>query len=228
MLLAVVSPGVDGEITTRRFNEILKHMEQKGSFLQSFSFRDSQGYEKFLEVNRQINLRTNSYSHTFEMIRKIIGHNRASSVVTNYRKKFILDQVKWSISFPVELEPSLMDKIFLFDLRLMDYTGCINGAKYESVLDAFLNLKQRGAGGTEVDFSFVPLQFRNGTYDEPIFIFIPCNLAQGELREEILSVGLRYVQEQRIRKALIMRRDFPYIPDELVHADDGDFLVIGK
>jgi hypothetical protein len=228
MQLAVVSPGVDGEISNRRLNEILKNLEHIGCFLQCFSFCDSQEYEKFSEVNMQINLRTNSYSHTFEMIRKILGQNRNTSVEMTYKKDLVIGNTTWSIPFPVELETDLMDKIFFFNLRSMLKTGYVDALQYTSVMEAFLELKRRGAGGTEVDFSYVPLNVGNGAYDEPIFVLVPPTLVQGELRAEILSNGLIYVVEGRIRKALIMKRDFASIPDELVYGEDSDFFVIGK
>lgn len=228
MQLAVISPGVDGEIPRKRLLEILQNLDRRGCFLHVVQFRDSDEYEKFVEVNRQINLRTKSYSHTFEMIKRMIELNPEPFRIETYKKEIGIDQTTWSIPFRVELDPLLIDKIFFFDLRRIFQTTCTKGAKNSSVLEAFLDIKRRGAGGSEVDFSYIPLGLGDGTYLDPLFVLVPCNRAQGKLREEILSAGLSSVMEGRIRKALIMRRDFPFIPNDFVFGDDGDFMVIGK
>lgn len=228
MLLAVISPGVDGEIPRRRLKGIFQELEQKGCFLHFHCFRDSVGYKTFVDVNTQINQRVDSKSRTFETITRMLAHDHDSSIVETYRKEIRVGQTTWSIPFPVDLELSLIDKVFLFDLRLMACNGCIDGTEYSNVLDAFIDLKRNGAGGTEVDLSFIPLLMRNGTYVEPVFILVPCELAKGKLREEILQAGLSLVMEGRIRKALVMKRDLPSIPDELVFGKDDDFMFIGR
>jgi hypothetical protein len=70
-ILAVMAPGSDGEIPLERLEEILQELQEKNLVLDIKEInKESEDYQKYVEVNEQINHRTTSTSGTFEFIKK--------------------------------------------------------------------------------------------------------------------------------------------------------------
>ena len=71
--------------------------------------------------------------------------------------------------FPVQLDQILADKIFYFDLDEIKSQRRDIEVSYENILQAYMQMKELGACGTEVDLTYIPRLIANGQYSDAVF-----------------------------------------------------------
>jgi hypothetical protein len=219
-VLAVVSPGVDGEIPIPRILDIVNKLRKDGSFLGEEIFFDSESFSRFLAVNEAINMRSGSYSHTFKMIRDFSMKMNGSSSLETYLQEIKIGNHTWMLKSPIKLDADLMQKIFYFDLiglSTIDIT-------YPDIFNAFLELKRCGVCATEIDFSHIPIGINDSAYESSLYMLTPATSINEELRKEMLLEGLRLVHSREVGKALIHKDDFALLgiyPGSALYSVDG-------
>jgi hypothetical protein len=151
-LLAVIAPGVDGEIPRKRLVEILKDLEDRGVALERLRIAArSEEYRRFVEVNEQIDRRTTATSRTFRTIRRMIEGDIGPYALETYFKKVVQGGKEKLVPFEVELELGLVSSIRLFGLEGVREASGIGTLRYRDIREAYLVLKGMGATATEVD-----------------------------------------------------------------------------
>ena len=158
-------------------------------------FTNSEEFQKFVEINKKINSRTSSSSHTFRVIEKIASTRPQENVVEAYTKLMRVGERHWGVDFLVELGREFFNKVFFFELRKL---SALRGLKlqYRGILEAFAKFKGVGAGGTEVDLAHVPFSMED--WRNTAFILSPGSYASAELRREIIQYGLEHVQVPKV------------------------------
>lgn len=226
--LIVVAPGVDGEIPCRNLLEILDELNTKGLVLCTEELRtSSSNYKAFRRINDEICSRTGSNSNTFRLIEKVMCSSRAH-ISETLEKMVSIKGRKWKLSLPVDLRQSLAKGIYYFDLRSIH---SIRGVEllYNNIFEAFVKLKQLGAGGTEVDLSFVPASIGEGGYKDTIFFLTPPERLGKRVRKDMLEHGIKLTAEGDIQCSVILAKDrhalnLPPILD--VHEKGGYFDTV--
>ncbi|OEU53860.1 MAG: hypothetical protein BA872_09970 [Desulfobacterales bacterium C00003060] len=223
--LIVVAPGVDGEIPCRNLQEIFDELEGKGLVLDSEELRkNGSSYQTYQRVNNEINSRTRSYSNTFRLIEKVVSSNRAH-ITDTLKKRVSVKERTWKLSFPVDLRSSLAKGMYLFDLKSI-YSIRDAEFSYKNIFEAFMRLKQLGAGGTEIDLSFVPGSIDGGEYKDTVFLLTPPDRIEDTVRKAILEHGIRLTAQGDIQCSVILEKDRHGInlPSNLdVHEKPGCF-----
>jgi hypothetical protein len=204
--LTVVAPGVDGEIPCRNLQEIFDELESKGLLLYSEALRkESSHYQVFQRINDEINSRTRSYSNTFRLIEKVVSSTR-EHVSETLEKKLSVKERRWRLSFPIDLRPSLAKGMYHFDLKSIHSIRDV-GLWYENIFEAFVKLKQLGAGGTEVDLSFVPGSIEGGAYKDTIFFLTPPERLEHSIRKAIIEYGIKLMAQGAIECSVMLEKD---------------------
>jgi len=204
--LAVVAPGVDGEIPSHNLTEIFDALESRGLVLHSEVLRKrSSNYKTFCSVSNRLNSQTGSRSNTFRLIEEIVSSGDAG-ISETLEKKISLKGKRWSFSFPLDLTMSLAKRMYYFDLKAIHSIRDIE-LQYSSILEAFVKLRQLGAGGTEVDLSFVPCRIGGGEYGDIVFLLTPPERVKGEIRQEILECGLKLTGQGDIPCSVMLEKD---------------------
>ncbi|MBU1245875.1 MAG: DUF1152 domain-containing protein [Nanoarchaeota archaeon] len=201
-VLSVVAPGVDGELNKKQLNEIFKEYK-KDDLVLGNEIISKQGveYQKFLNVYNEINLRTNSQSHTCKVIKKLVEEK--SNFKEEYQKRLKIGKKTWVVRFPVELDKNISNRIFYFDLNKIKSTRMDINIKYSNILEAFHNLKKQGVGGTEVDLAYVPGKIKGGKYSDCKFILNPFSRVSIKQKENIINYGLLQVNKGKIKNLII-------------------------
>lgn len=203
--LAVIAPGVDGEISHQDLTEIFEELERKNPVLGFHEIKEeSFAYRRFVEVKRALD--RISHSHTCDMIERIVRENPQADIEEDYRKMYGIEKRYWEVKFPVKLLRDLVSRIFYFDLKGIKALRSDIPIQYETVLDAFVQLKRMGAGGTEVDMSYVPMSCKNGQYTPPVFLLSACSRTREKDKEEMYGYGVQMVAEGKIQRALVVDR----------------------
>ena len=204
--LTVVAPGVDGEIPCQNLQEIFEELESKGFLLYAEALRkENSNYQVFQRVNNEINSRTGSYSNTFRLIEKVVSSTR-EHVSETVKKKLSVKEKRWELSFPVHLRPSLATAMYCFELKSI-HSIRDAGLWYEDIFEAFVKLKQLGAGGTEVDLSFVPGSIKDGAYKDTVFFLTPPQRVDENIRKAILEYGIKLTAQRAIACAVMLDKD---------------------
>lgn len=204
--LAVIAPGVDGEIPGRQLKEIFEELEARALIVSSEKMdRESAAYQRFKRINREINSRTGSQSNTFRLVEKVL-EQPGSNILERLEKKIRIGEKAWRLSFPVELESTLSASAYYFELESI-HAIRRKALSYRNVFEGFIQMKQLGAGGTEADLSFVPRRLENGRFGEIIFLLTPCQRIEGEERKEIIEYGLALTDRGYIPHALVSEED---------------------
>jgi hypothetical protein len=226
--LIVVAPGVDGEIPCRNLQEILDELNTKGLVLCIEELRtSSSNYQAFRRINDEISSRTASYSNTFRLIEKVMCSSRAH-ISETLEKRVSIKGRKWKLSLPVDLRQSLAKCIYYFELRSIHSIRNV-GLSYKNIFEAFVKLKQLGAGGTEVDLSFVPGSIEGGDYKDTIFFLTPPERLGRRERKGMLEHGVKLTADGDIQCSVILAKDrhtlnLPPILD--VHEKGGYFDTV--
>lgn len=203
--LVVVAPGVDGELTSVQLGEIFRDFEGKDTVkAQEQLNTKNRNYKTLAKVYDEINRKTHSSSHTADIFRKIV--EGMSDFAEIYRRNLRVHERVWNVTFPVQLNPALADKIFYFDLDKVKSQRRNICVSYESVLQAYVQLKEMGVCGTEVDLTYVPKRIGNGEYSHCVFILDPFSRVSDALRKEIIDYGISKIKE--IGEVLIQEKDF--------------------
>ena len=206
--LSVAAPGVDGEISCQNLEEIFDEFEQKGLVLASEELKKgSSGYRAFQRINNEINSRTGSRSNTFRLIEKVVSSTSPHIADTIKKGRVVKGKRwRWKLSFPVDLKPSLAKRIYHFDLKSI-HSIRDTGLCYKNILEAFMKLKRLGAGGTEVDLSFVPGCIEGGKYKEILFLLTPPERLEDRVRKAILEHGIKLTAQGEIERSVILKKD---------------------
>jgi hypothetical protein len=120
--------------------------------------------------------------------------------------------------------------MYYFDLKAID---SIRGMDllYSSILEAFVKVRQRRAGGTEVDLSFVPSRIEGEEYKDAVFLLTPPERLKGEMRREILEYGLRLTTQGDIPYSIMLEKDTLSLdlPSTLdVLEKEGGLCIVGQ
>ncbi|PXF59009.1 MAG: hypothetical protein C4B58_04855 [Deltaproteobacteria bacterium] len=206
--LAVVVPGVCGEVPRERIDDIIAESRKNHSLIDVIDFNEySPYYKKYEMLNREINHRTGSYSHTEWMIKGIVQQKPAANIKAVYEKSYQIGKREWRIRFPVEIGKDYFNRIYFFDLKHFKSHRSHIKMKYHTVIDGFMKSRLMGTCGTEVDMSSVPLQFEKEEMKMPVFLLTPCCHTDAVQRRDIINYGLRKVTEGSIDRVLIYAKD---------------------
>lgn len=226
--LTVVAPGADGEIPCRNLQEIFDELKNKGLVLCTEDMRkSSSNYQTFRRINNEINSRTGSYSNTFRLIEKVVC-SKSAQISETLEKRVSVKGRRWKLSLPVDLRRSLTKGMYHFDLKSIHSIRDV-GLSYKNILEAFVKLKQLGAGGTEVDLSFVPGSMESGEYKETIFLLTPPERLEGRVRKGILEYGIKLTSQGDIQCSAILAKDRHALnlpPNLDVHEKGGCFGTV--
>ena len=181
--LSIVSPGVDGEIPHPKLVEIFAELQLQIPFQVSQFTKDSEALQKFLALNQELNKQTGGFSKTADAIEKTL--DAKDSFQEPYKRVLRLGKRTIKLPFTVELGKEFFGKIFQMDLRAFAQLRKEFLLKYDSILEAYAEVKRRGAVATEIDFSHVPLSMEKP--EEGIFMFTN---VPGKVREEALRYFL--------------------------------------
>lgn len=214
--LSVIAPGVCGEIHHERMTSIIEDFRKSNFFIEKTRYTEnSLEYQKFDKVNSEINLETASYSHTEQIIQKIIQFRKDQNFKSNYKRKYKIGEKEYLINFPVEIGKEYFNSIYYFDLREIKSARKKLTMKYHSVLEGYLKIRYTGICGTEIDLSFVPAKFIGGKYESPIFLLTPCCYTDTNQRKDILRQGFKMVLDNRLNFAIILKKDKDMIPQNI-------------
>jgi hypothetical protein len=221
--LTVIAPGVDGEIPCENLQEILNELEEEGLVLGFEELTKSSGhYQAYQRINREINSRTSSVSNTFRLIEMVLASPRAH-ISETLEKRVSVEGRIWNLSFPMDLRPFLAKGVYYFDLRSI-YSMRNTRLSYQSVFEAFKKLKELGAGGTELDLSFVPSSIDGRGYQDAVFLLTPPDRLDEGIRKEILEYGIKLTALGDIGCSVILAKDRHafHLPPELdVHENEN-------
>jgi len=226
--LVVAAPGVDGEIRARNLTDIFRQLEGKGLVLGSEVLEEeSRPYQAYRTVGNLLNGRTGSRSNTFRLIEKVLS-SKSPHLSETLQKRVSLKGRKWTLSFPLDLRLPLAGKMYYFDLK----TLCAikkTRLSYDSILHAFATVRQLGAGGSEVDLSFVPCAIGAGGYGKVVFLLTPPERVKEEKRKAILEYGVKLTGQGDIPCSVMSgkdARDFRFPPDLEVLEMDAGFCAV--
>ena len=189
--------------------------------------RGSSHYKVYERVNREINSRTGSRSNTFRLIERVLSTSN-SSLLESREKKVSIKERKWSLHFPVDLWPSLAKGVYHLDLKgVHDMRDA--ELIYENVFEAFAELKALGAGGTELDLSFVTGSMYGRGHKDALFLLTPPDRMEETTRKEILEYGVRLTSRGDIQRSVILAKDrgvFELPPNLDIHESDWGSNVL--
>ncbi|RLB82934.1 MAG: hypothetical protein DRH17_04045 [Deltaproteobacteria bacterium] len=204
--LTVVAPGVDGEIPCQNLIELFDELKSKGLVLGSEALgKSSSNYQVFQRISKHISSQTRSHSNTFRLIEKVVSATSAH-ISETIEKRVSVKGRRWRLSFPVDLKPSLAKGMYHFNLKSVHSIRDVR-LRYEKIFEAFLKLKQLGAGGTEVDLSFIPRAIAGGAYKDTIFLLTPPERLKGKVRKDILEYGIKLTEQGDIPCSVILEKD---------------------
>lgn len=215
LYLSVISPGVCGEIGMARMASIIDEFRNSKFFVWHKNYTEqSQEYQKFKMVNNAINQKTSSYSHTEQIINRIVQYKGNENFKSIYEKKYRIGEKEYSLSFPVEIGRDYFNSIYYFDLKQVKSAKRGLTMRFHSVLEGFLKVRT-AVCGTELDLSFVVDNFGNGN-NNPIFLLTPCCYADANQRSEIMRFGVEEIKNGKIKYAITMKENknlTPYDPE---------------
>jgi len=188
--LTVIAPGVDGELSSKQLTEIIGN-ERVLSREQITP--ESRNYQTFVRVYDEINRRTNSSSHTGDVIKKIVEGK--SDFTEEYQRCLGVHDRSWDVSFTVQLKRELAREIYYFDLETVKSQRRDICVSYENILQAYMQMKEMGSSGTEIDLTYVPRRIKNGDYSDCIFVLDPFSRASKNQRKELVEYGLSRIKE---------------------------------
>ncbi|MBW1742995.1 MAG: DUF1152 domain-containing protein [Deltaproteobacteria bacterium] len=204
--LTIVAPGTDGELPSQNLQEILSEFQREGLVLGfEEQTRGSSHYKVYERVNREINARTGSRSNTFRLIERVLSSSN-SSIFESREKKVSIKERKWNLSFPVDLWPSLAKGVYHLDLKGV-HSMREAGLSYKSVFEAFTELKALGAGGTELDLSFVTETIDDRGCHDIVFLLTPPDRIEESVRKEILTYGIQLTARGDIPCSVLLAKD---------------------
>jgi hypothetical protein len=203
--LTIIAPGTDGELPSQNLQDILSKCQREGLVLGFEELtRGSSHYKVYERVNREVNSRTGSRSNTFRLIEKVL--DSSANVQDVREKRVFVKERKWHLSFPVDLWPSLAKGMYHLDLKGV-YAMRNAGLRYERVLEAFIELKNLGAGGTELDLSFVAGSMAAQGFHDTLFLLTPPDRIEESVRKEILTYGIQLTARGDIPCSVLLAKD---------------------
>ena len=208
--LSVVAPGVDGEVPRENLKKIFDELNAKGLVLSSEKIsKKGSAYQLFSQAARAINSRTSSVSNTFRIIERVVA-SPDPNLNERLHKRIKIGDKAWRISFPIDLESSLVDRVFHFELSTI-YGTKRTPLSYKNIFEAFVKMKQLGMGGTEVDVAFVPLSMEDGRFEETVFLLTPSDRIGAKQRIEIIEYGLALAARGSVVNTVLLERDCDFI-----------------
>lgn len=214
--LAVVAPGVDGEISSQRLGEIISNEKV---LRKEYLTPESKKYQTFIRVFNEINKKTNSASHTGNMIRKVVEGE--SNFKEEYKKTLTVYDRSLDVTFPVELKKELASAIYYFDLDDVKSSRTNFSIRYHNILKAYLLMKKLGTCGTEVDLAYIPTRIEQDKWLDPVFVLDSfCRTAETQ-RKKLVEYGIGNVKE--IGTILISESNLTQEPKNLSVQKNGGF-----
>ncbi len=212
LYLAVVSPGVCGEITLYRLYKIIEQIKNLGFFVKRVKFNKThKSYQKFNSVNKEINALTGAYSHTFYIINKVVESCLKSKFLKmTYKKKYQIKDMSFEALFERVLDVDLIQSVYFFNIRELNrIRPHFKEHYYSNLILAFKKLRQLGVCGTEIDLCAVP---ENLNTKKLTYLLTPCCYVSEKLREEMIYRGVELsVINKKIHKMLLLRSDLDRI-----------------
>lgn len=206
--LAVIVPGITGEVSGARLCSIVSGFESSGLrvYRRRFSKR-SPFYRLYESVNTEIEHRTAAVSHTHRLISVCVKQRAKGDFRGRAKKVYHIEDHAWPVDVSVHVPEEFMNSVVILDARRMHELRPASPFRFESVLEGALQLREQGYCGTEVDLSFVPSKFARDAYQEPVFLLTPANSIAAELRVEMIRYGGAQVAAGYIPRAIVFRRD---------------------
>ncbi|MBW1859944.1 MAG: DUF1152 domain-containing protein [Deltaproteobacteria bacterium] len=138
-------------------------------------------------------------------------------------KRVVIKDRKWHLTFPVDLWPSLAKGVYHLDLKGVNSMREV-GLNYKSVFEAFTELRALGAGGTELDLSFVSCSVDGRVDEDILFLLTPPDRMEETTRKEILEYGVKLTSQGDIPRSVILAKDrgaFELPPNLDIHESDN-------
>jgi len=135
----------------------------------------------------------------------------------------VIKDRKWHLTFPVDLWPSLAKGVYHLDLKGVNSMREV-GLNYKSVFEAFTELRALGAGGTELDLSFVSCSVDGRVDEDILFLLTPPDRMEETTRKEILEYGVKLTSQGDIPRSVILAKDrgaFELPPNLDIHESDN-------
>ncbi len=190
--LAVISPGVDGELPAPILKNIIKTYSNKNMLYDQEIFNKDDIYNKvFLDTVKSINKYQN-LGHTTEIIKQIIKGTVKYQQL--YIKKILIGSNSWLVKYPVRLDREMVNKIYYFKLDDI-YKANDLKISYTSIFGAYKLFKKLGVGGTEVDLKYVAGEVNNGHYNKEKFICNIFNRASSKQKGKITKYISKYLDK---------------------------------
>ncbi len=230
--LAVVSPGVDGEISCERIGAILNEFNDQRKVLRVDDFNmDSVEYIKMKAVTSYIESHTLSTSGTNKIIERMLRNGGKNNFANTYSKNYKIENKNWQIDFDVTIPKNFYDKIFYLDLDSVADSD-LPRLEYESVFEAQLQLRPL-TNGTEVDMYFIPVKLNDNGFKKIIYSLTPMEKMKDEIRSEIISYGVHTFLRGELGCALlILQNDFNTVftknKNQLSVEKVGEFCILTK
>ncbi len=196
--LAVIAPGADGELSASSLKEIINIHSKNGVLLKQEVLSKSSVNNIFLKALRLMKKYSVNLGYTTKIISQIINGTVCYKQI--YRKKLVVRDKKWPISYPVVFNPKIVSSIYYLNLEKLYKVSNIKIA-YDSVFQAFKLFKKIGAGGTEVDLKYVAKKFDNQQYAKGMFICNFFNRVPQKQRKAIIE----YLRKSFGSKEMIIR-----------------------
>ncbi|MEM3432065.1 MAG: DUF1152 domain-containing protein [Candidatus Bilamarchaeaceae archaeon] len=223
--LAIIAPGVDGEINFQGIVEIFEELKKNNALEDIKIEQASESYQKFVKINEEIEKRTGSKSNTIRIIKSALNGETKIDLTREFR----IGEKEWKISFPANIVKDLVNKIFFLDINKLKMLRNNFNIWYNNILDAVLKFR-KNFGGCEVDLSYIPTSIDNYWYNDVLFILTPnCNIKE-DIRKEMLEYGISIVLENKMN-ALMLKKDgrLVTLPNKLLVKNYEDFyLLSGK
>lgn len=215
-LLAVVSPGICGEIPGARLIDVFRKLEANKALLATLPIdRASASYRDFLSINKVINHTTGSYSHTAKMIQDCAttGADTSPFMKHIYRKSY-QSIPNISASFAVDLHRKLVSNIYLLDIKQMSAAAKMEtGLEYRNIIHGYTKAIAAGFCGTEIDTALVPQTLGETDWSDNILMMSACCHMKPEERGKVIAWGCeKILQSQAGTTGFIRDHDISLLP----------------
>jgi hypothetical protein len=191
-IVAIIAPGIDGELPKKNIKEIFRFHRKSKSILHEEDIKNDINFKYLILALNELNKKIKFSGNTIKILSKIAKNKTDFKEI--YIKKIKIGNKKWNIKFPVILDSKLANKVFYISLEKIKKITKFN-LNYHNIIEAFKFFNKLNVGGTEVDLTYVPKKIFNGKYNESIFIPNIFNRVLASQKEEII----KYIRENEIR-----------------------------
>jgi len=211
IFLAVIAPGACGEIPAEQLSIILDEFLTSELYIDKAKYTsNSKAYRSFEALNKEINIRFNSYSNTVNIINEIINYNINSNYNAQFKKKYIIENKKYEVTFNRDIPKEFFNIIYFFNLREVKEKRLDFKMQFDTLLEGFLRLRANVCG-TEIDIAYLPLRLKEDNKIFSIFLLTPNCYAKGDLRRNIIQAGIHSIIHNQIKYSIILNVDKIYL-----------------